>query len=290
MRHGDVSPVIQRDRRLANGEQLLDHQQERSGVLRLRGDVPRRVIGVHRQPRIDGGKPSVGAIIPRHRRAFKIAAAPHARLIHGLRVSIFFRRNVAVVHADFVAVIHGRRAAQRQQQQLREAGVFLPGAFRRANPILIMIAKHPIRPRAFGQCVFIRGREAADRFRRERAIHQPEIEGQMAFVQPLAVIFHQFRVRQINFANQDALVVFVEQCPHFADNRVNFGLIARAVMPRGFRHRQGGRPVGIGRFVAELRVFDHHPDHIHAETVHAAIEPETQRVQHRHDDFGMAPV
>ena len=45
-----------------------------------------------------------------------------------------------------------------------------------------------------------------------------------------------------------------------------------------------------GRVVPQLRVLDHHVHRIHAEAVHASVEPEADDVLHRGHDLRVAPV
>ena len=47
---------------------------------------------------------------------------------------------------------------------------------------------------------------------------------------------------------------------------------------------------GIRQVIAELVVFDDVPDHIDAEAIDAAVEPEPQHIEHRLLDFGISPI
>ncbi len=51
-----------------------------------------------------------------------------------------------------------------------------------------------------------------------------------------------------------------------------------------------GRGVGVGRLVAQLLILQHQPDHVHAEAVHAAVEPEAHVVEHGRQHVGVAVV
>ena len=46
----------------------------------------------------------------------------------------------------------------------------------------------------------------------------------------------------------------------------------------------------MGGLSRKLRVFHDQPNHIHAEAVHAALQPEAQHIQHRRAHLGVAPV
>ena len=172
---------------------------------------------------------------------------------------------------------------------MREAGIW-PGAFRRGDARLIVIAKRPVRPGVSRESAFVVIDTLHDGISLKWTLHQARIERQMTFIEALAVIRHQLRIWQRNFPEQYALVILVQHGAHFFDQMMHFGLIGRSIMPRGFEDRAGGRPVGIRRVVAQLRVFDQQPDRIHAKAIHAAIQPEAHRVQHVHHDIRMMPV
>ena len=48
--------------------------------------------------------------------------------------------------------------------------------------------------------------------------------------------------------------------------------------------------VGVRRLVAELFVLQHQPDHVHAEAIDAAVEPEAHVVEHGRQHVGVAVV
>ena len=59
-------------------------------------------------------------------------------------------------------------------------------------------------------------------------------------------------------------------------------------------HQIIGRQIRIGvrirRIITQVFVFDDQSDHVHAETIDAALEPETQRLQHRRAQRRIAPI
>ena len=150
----------------------------------------------------------------------------------------------------------------------------------------IVIAEHPVRPAARRQRRFVlRDRSAAIVARIPWRRMQLKIERQMHAAEIDAVVRHQPLDRQIDLADQHAIVDIgprsrrmraITSCTSgrsvlcSADSCFGTGSIARA-------------PVGIGRVVAELLVLDQMPDHIDAKAVHAALQPEAQHVEHRLD-------
>ena len=89
----------------------------------LVGDIARRDVA-ERQPRLDArlGVARAGLAGPRHRRALRIAAHPRP-VEHADRIEHPLLRDVGVGHADLVAVVEERRAAQAHQHHHRGAGL-----------------------------------------------------------------------------------------------------------------------------------------------------------------------
>ncbi len=106
----------------------------------------------------------IAAAVPLHRRAGGIAAKAEPGFVllprHPAPRGLQRRR----AQDRFIAVIHGRRAAQRQQEHGRDARLCSADAGGDAR--LIVIAQHPIRPAAGRQSLFILLDQASDGRRR----------------------------------------------------------------------------------------------------------------------------
>src|SRR5258705_299330 len=78
--------------------------------------------------------------------ATAVAAHANAGNILFEGIAPLFGRDRYLMHADLVAVIERRRAAQGEQQHRRDAGLLAADAAR--NPGPVVIAEHPVRPGA----------------------------------------------------------------------------------------------------------------------------------------------
>ena len=105
--------------------------------------------------------------------------------------------------ADLVAVIHCRRAAQRQQQHCGNARLRFADA--RRDTRLVVISQNPVRPAAGRQSGFVIGDELADRGGGPRRMQQLEIERQLRAAQILSVIGHQPLDGQIDLADEHSI-------------------------------------------------------------------------------------
>ena len=105
-----------------------------------------------------------------------------------------------------------------------------------------------------------------------------EIEGQVALVQLSAVVSHQFFVRQVGLAHHHAVIVFIQQRAHAADDVMDLGLVLRVdvLQAEVWVDTIPGR---VDRLVAQLCVLDHEPDHIDAEAIDPAFQPEAHLAQ-----------
>ena len=115
--------------------------------------------------------------IPLHRRAAAVAADADARHVLLEGIAHLIGRDRDLVHADLVAVIERRRAAQGQQQHRGDARLLAPDAAR--DPRTIVIAEHPVRPGARRQRRFVVGDDLLDRARVPQRRQQREIERQL---------------------------------------------------------------------------------------------------------------
>ena len=120
-----------------------------------------------RQPRRRRREAGIGRRIPLHRRPAAVAADADARHVLLEGIAHLIGRDRDLMHADLVAVIQRRRSAQRQQQHRGDARLVLPDPA--CHPRTIVIAQHPVRPRARRQRGFVVGDDLLDRRARSRA-------------------------------------------------------------------------------------------------------------------------
>ena len=143
-----------------------------------------------------------------HRGSNRITPDTDPRLPQCPRIAYLVRWNRHVSHADLIAVIEGRRAAERQQQNGSDPRLLWSNSCRDARPVVI--AEHPVGPCTFRQRGLILFHEPGNGVGLPRRLQQLEIEGEMRAFEIAAVIFHQSIERQIDFADQDALLVFLD--------------------------------------------------------------------------------
>ena len=174
--------------------------------------VKSSAIGSQGSPRV---KPALPRGVPLHRRALGVAPEADAgdplleRVLHPLR------RDRHVAHADLVAVVERRRAAQRQQQHRRDAR--LRRADAAGDPVLVVVAEHPVRPAAGRQRRLVVARSARRMAPRvPGALMSWKLNGRCTPAQVRAVVGHQPLDRQVDLADQHAVVVLVDDagaCP-----------------------------------------------------------------------------
>jgi hypothetical protein len=111
----------------------------------------------------------------------------------------------------------------------------------------------------------------------------------MHFVEGGAVIAHQLAIGQIDFAHHHAVAVLVEKGAHLADDVVHLRLILRVDVLEPVV-RIDAIPIRIDWLVTQAGILDHQPDHIDAEAINAAIEPEAHLVEHCRQHFWVAVV
>jgi hypothetical protein len=190
--------------------------------------------------------------------------------------------------AELVAVIHCRRAAQRQQQHGGNARLRFADA--RRDTRLIVVSQNPVRPAAGWQSAFVVRHQLADRRRGPRRMKQLEIERQLRAAQILSVIGHQPFDRQIDLADQHALVILIENKAHLGDNLVRLGLIGAVNLHETMNAGFVRAVVRIRRIVAQRGILDQQPDDVDAKSVDTAVEPEAQDIVHRRAHGRVAPV
>ena len=106
----------------------------------------------------------------------------------------------------------------------------------------------------------------------------------------LAVIGDQPLERQIDFADQNPVVEFIDHPAHFRDHVLHLRLIRGVARQQAFVRRPMGAKTGIGRVVAKLLVLDQVPDHVDAKAVNALAEPEAHDIVDRRAHLWVAPV
>ena len=108
--------------------------------------------------------------------------------------------------------------------------------------------------------------------------------------QILAVIGDQPFDRQIDFADQNAVVEFIDHPAHLRDHVLHLRLVGGVSRQQPLVRRPIRVKTGIGRIVAKLVVLDQVPDHVDAKAVDALFQPEPHHVIDRGADIGIAPV
>ncbi len=102
------------------------------------------MIFANRQPGVAGRKAGFLFICPLHRRARRVPADADAGDVPLVGVLDQLRGDASVAHPDFVAVVEGRCAAQREEEHGRHAGLGAPDPARDAAAVVV--AEHPGRP------------------------------------------------------------------------------------------------------------------------------------------------
>ncbi|MCY1227182.1 hypothetical protein D9M72_394440 [compost metagenome] len=253
-------------------------------------------VGCQAQPRRTGREARVRCGAPLHGCSLRVATQAHAGLVLLERVLHFIDGNGDVRHADLVAVVERRRAAQREQQHGRESRHLRPDAARNAGPVVV--AQHPVRLGASGQGGFVVAHEAVDARRLPFGRDQLEVEGKLhAFEHACgveSVVGDQARERQVELADQHARRACVAECvdhaAHLGHDRLHLRQVGVVEHQPAKKRVLAFDEVGVRRVVAELRVLDDLREHVDAESVDAAPKPEAQHLVHRGAHFGVAPV
>ena len=241
-------------------------------------------------------EPCVRASIPKHRGPLRIAAEPEARDVLSPRILDKLGRDLHVLHPQLVSVVQGRRPPEGEEEEHRRARRCRSDPARDTG--FIVIAEHPVRPRTFRQRSFHLIHRASHRLGRPGHVEQGEIEGHVELVQLGAVISDELgEVEEMDLADGDPRACAAESFEQAADVaidevRVRVSPIVdvelRAVLPHVLV--EVAPPRRRRRVVAELRVLHHRVRDVDAESIHATLEPELQRAQHRPTHLGVAPV
>jgi hypothetical protein len=121
-------------------------------------------------------------------------------------------RNDRVLHAELVAVVPGRRSAQREQQHVRHAQQVRIDA--RRDPREIVIAEEPVRPRAGWHERLVRVDRRTYLVRRPLAeLGQREVVRDVCLIELLAVVHDGAFGREHDLADHHALRVLVHDGP-----------------------------------------------------------------------------
>ena len=166
-------------------EPLVETENRERLEVEARNVLPGPIVR-QRQPGPRRGEAGMGRTIPLHRRSNRIAAGTDTGLPKGPRIPDLVRRNRHIGHADFIAVIQGRRAAERQQQNSGDLRLLGPNPRRNARPVVV--AEHPVGPGAIGQGRLVVFDEPGNGVGLPRRLQQLEIEGEMRAFEIAAVI------------------------------------------------------------------------------------------------------
>ena len=170
----------------------------------------------------------------------------------------------------------------------------------RCEARLIVIAEDIVRPRAVRQQALVLADDVGDGVCLPLCLDQVEVERQVCAVQvrtcgvfTLPVVAHQFRQGKIDFADQNAAshcAVAIQQSAHFTHDLVCFRLIGGALGKQAGDVMLTVVEVRISRVVAEFSVLDQKPEDVHAEAVHAPVEPKTHSRVNRFAHLRITPV
>ena len=224
--------------------------QHGTRIALLGGHVHRLVVGSQGQPGSDLTEARVGTVVPLHRRPLGVTPASETGQAPLHRVLDRLGRNWHVLHADLVALVQRRRAAQGQQQHRGHASLRSADAAGHALPVVI--AEHPVRPGAGRQRRLVRVDERGDVARVPGGKDQVKVEGQMQAAAAHAVVGHQPLDRQPELTDQHALGVGIREIAKLSDQLQQLGLIGGMNGQQRFVWRLRRRPPGVRRVVAQL--------------------------------------
>jgi len=191
------------------------------------------------------------------------------------------RRDGRVGHPELIAVIERGGPAQREQQHRRDAGLLRPHPAGQTRAVVVPQAI--IGPGPGGQRAFERVHARADRGRRPRRLDQPEVEGEVQFVELGAEVRDPVVPgHDLDLADGHArplAAVGVEQGAHLPIDRVQVGV--PPVVDVALGAEVGVLPVErvrnalrVRRVIAQREVFHDHVRDIDAEAVDPALQPE----------------
>ena len=135
----------------------------------------------------------------------RVAAEAEARLAQLARITYAIAWYRRVVEAELIAVVHGRRAAQREEQHGGDARLLLAKPSGDAWPV--MVAQNPVGPAAGRQGVLIPRDQRDEIARIPRRVDERKIERKVHLVQIVAIIVHHPLDRQVDLADQQPLAI-----------------------------------------------------------------------------------
>ncbi len=122
------------------------------------------------------------------------------------------------------------------------------------------------------------------------ALQELKVERQVHAFEFRTVVRHEALERQIDFADEHAIVALVDDATQARDHILHLGAVGRVHRNLAVVRRAAGSVIRVRRVVAELDVLDEMPEHIDAEPIDPALHPETQHVVHRCAHVRVAPV
>ena len=177
------------------------------------------------------------------------------------RILDFLRRNGHVFHANFLAVVDRRRAAQGEEQHRGDTGLRLPAEARR-QARAVVISQNVVGPREIGQRGLHCIHDGAHLLRIPRhAVHQEEVEGQVQFVAIRAIVLHPAIQRPPQLADAAAVIVLVQHAANLAENRVHVVLIHVVDLQQALKRSLAGdlRAHWDGRLSRRGFILDNQP-------------------------------
>ena len=161
----------------------------------------------------------------------------------------------------------------------------------RGQPRHVVIGPRPRRPRSGGQPCFGVPHDAQHGVGVERGREKGEVEGQVQFVAPVAVVADQRFDLDRGLADQDpGSVIGVSHPPPAPDDIVDLRPVG--VVHGTLAEKLCIEVVGLvrRRIVPQQRVLDDDVAHVDPESGHATVEPEPEDGVERHPDLFVPPV
>src|SRR5438132_7769635 len=154
-----------------------------------------------------------------------------------------------------------------------------------------MIAQDPIGPGFLGQSCFV----TLDSLTNGACFpgrhgHELEIEGEVNFVELLAVVRHQTLQWQIEVADEHALTIAFGQSTHLLHNSMHARLVYDVVFQQAGIEGITWLPQRIHRIITELLILEKHLERVYTEAINAPVEPEAHNIKHRLAYLGITPI
>ena len=175
--------------------------------------------------------------------------------------------------------------AQGQQEHRRHAR--LGGADARRHARAVVVAEHPVRPRALGQRGLVAVDQRAEVLGPPGRRDQVEVERQLRAAPALAVVAHEPLDRHVDLGDHQPVADHRAHLGHQVLQLVEVGRVDRQ---QRVVLRHPGLVCRIGRVVAQRRVLEQLAQRVDAEAVDPARDPELEHGVHRAPHLGVAPV